>query len=430
MDTIFAPATARGKAGISVLRMSGSLAHGAVAVLCGDLPAVQRASLRKLVWQGVQIDEALVILFGAGRSFTGEPMAELHLHGSLAVVSAALRALSEQPGLRLAEPGEFTRRALENGRLDLTQVEGLADLVDAETEAQRRQALRVLSGAIGARAESWRAKLIRAAALLEATIDFVDEDVPVDVRPEVMFIIADLLIELRAEANGALIAERLRDGFEVAIIGEPNVGKSTLLNALAGREAAITSDFAGTTRDVIEVRMDLGGLPITLLDTAGLRETIDIVENIGIQRAIKRAETADLRVFLTIDGCMPAGVVPVADDIVVSGKSDLSGLSNASLSVSGKTGAGIANLLDVISSRLERRMAGSITLVRERHRNGALLAIGALENAQVELAGGLSRTELAAENLRQAIRSLDALVGRIDVEYLLDEIFSSFCIGK
>ena len=430
VDTIFAPATARGKAGIAVLRLSGPLAHGAVEALCGRVPAVQRASLRRLVWQGSQLDEALVLLFEPGHSFTGEAMAELHLHGSIAVVAATLRALSALPGLRMAEPGEFTRRALENGRLDLTQVEGLADLVEAETEAQRKQALRVLSGAVGKRAEHWRKQLIRAAALLEATIDFVDEDVPIDVMPEVKGLLDGLLSDLRAEAEGVHFAERVRDGFEVAIVGPPNVGKSTLLNCLAGREAAITSEFAGTTRDIIEVRMDLGGLPVTLLDTAGLRQTDDVVENIGITRALARAETADMRLLLTVDGMPPMEFLPKPGDIVLLGKADLSVTHAQAVSVSGKTGAGVTQLLELISAELSGRMVGANTLTRERHRVGALEAISALEMAQVEIAAGSHRTELAAENLRQAIRSLDVLVGRIGVETLLDEIFSSFCIGK
>ena len=430
MDTIFAPATARGKAGIAVLRLSGSLAHVTVAALCGSLPAIQRASLRRLIWQGIQIDEALVILFEAGRSFTGEAMAELHLHGGTAVVAAALRALSDQPGLRMAEPGEFTRRALENGQLDLTQVEGLADLVEAETEAQRKQALRVLSGAVGQRAAAWRAKLIRAAALLEATIDFVDEDVPVDVFPEVSGLLKGLLSDLKAEADGVHFAERLRDGFEVAIVGPPNVGKSTLLNFLAGREAAITSEFAGTTRDVIEVRMDLAGLPVTLLDTAGIHDTDDFVESIGIKRAIERAEAADLRLFLTSDGRVPGDVKMVAGDIVLIGKADLASEHSGAIAVSGLTGAGTSDVLTMVAAELSGRLAGTTTLTRARHRQGALDAIQALEMAEVEIAAGFHRTELAAENLRRAIRALDVLIGRIGVETLLDEIFTSFCIGK
>lgn len=430
MDTIYATATSRGKAGISVLRLSGPSAHSAVAALCGPLPPLRRASLRKLVWKDVLIDEGLVLLFGEGHSFTGEAMAELHLHGSVAVIAASLRALSEQPGLRIAEQGEFTRRALENGRLDLAQVEGLADLVEAETEAQRKQALTVLSGAVGKRAETWRKQLIRATALLEATIDFVDEDVPIDVVPEVSTILAFLLEELRAEADGVAIAERLRDGFEVAIVGVPNAGKSTLLNALAGREAAITSEFAGTTRDVIEVRMDLGGLPVTLLDTAGLRETADAVEAIGIERAIQRAERADLRIFLTIDGVLPTECKRMPADIVVEGKADLMAGEHSEYAVSGRSGAGISDLLDRMQRELQKRAAGSMTLTRERHRKGALMAASSLELAQSDVLVGQQRTEFAAEHLRSAIRSLDALVGRVDVENLLDEIFLSFCIGK
>jgi tRNA modification GTPase len=430
MDTIYATATARAKAGIAVLRLSGPLAHSTVGTLCGNLPPVQRASLRKLVWNDILIDEGLVLLFAPEHSFTGEAVAELHLHGSAAVVSAMLRALSEQTGLRLAEPGEFTRRALENGRLDLTQVEGLADLIESETEAQRLQALKVLSGAVGQRADGWRKRLIRAAALLEVTIDFVDEDVPIDVAPEVLKLVSDLLVELRTEANGALMAERLRDGFEVAIVGLPNVGKSTLLNALAGREAAITSEVAGTTRDVIEVRMDLGGLPVTLLDTAGLRETSDAVESLGIERAISRANAADLRIFLIDSRGLPANFKARDDDVMALAKGDLPHPSGLGLAISGKTGAGLSQLLSNIEIKLQHRVASSQTLTRERHRTSALSAVSSLEGALDEVRLGSHRTEIAAEHLRRAIRSLDALVGRVDVENLLDEIFSSFCIGK
>lgn len=430
MATIFATATARGKAGIAVVRLSGPESHVAVAALCGRPPPMRRASLCRLVWQGTPIDDGIVLLFEAGHSFTGEAMAELHLHGSIAVISAALQALSVQPGLRMAEPGEFTRRALENGRLDLTQVEGLAALIDAETEAQRKQALRVLSGAVGERANSWRAQLIRAAALLEATIDFADEDVPVNVTPEVLKIIESLLHDLRLEADGAVMAERIRDGFEVAIVGAPNAGKSTLLNALAGREAAIISAIAGTTRDVIEVRMDLAGLPVTLLDTAGLRETEDEVESLGVLRAVARAGSADLRVFLLENGALPAGLSPRGDDIVVSGKADLLAIGHVGMAVSGLSGQGLDILAHEIGLRLEKRASGAATLTHQRHRVGAMTAVSALEAALFEIRLGSGRVELAAENLRLATRSLDALVGRVDVENLLDEIFSSFCIGK
>jgi tRNA modification GTPase len=289
MDTIYALASARGKAGVAVVRLSGPEAHDAARALCGPLPEPRRTALRVLRWQGRDLDHALVICFEKCASFTGEASVEFHLHGSQAVVAEVLRVLAEQPGLRLAQAGEFTRRALENGCLDLAQVEGLADLIDAETEAQRVQALRVLSGAIGQKVEAWRRDIIRAAALMEATIDFADEDVPVDVTPEVRGLLDGLLDSIGKEVAGASVAERIREGFEVAIIGAPNAGKSTLLNALAGREAAITSEIAGTTRDVIEVKMDLAGLAVTVLDTAGLRETSDQVEALGVELALLAA---------------------------------------------------------------------------------------------------------------------------------------------
>jgi len=428
MDTIYALATARGKAGLAVVRLSGPKAHQAVAALAAPLPRARHAALRKLTWQGTVLDEGLVLRFEAGASYTGEAMAELHLHGSIATVNAVLQALSGQAGLRLAQPGEFTRRALENGRLDLAQIEGLADLIDSETEAQRRQALRVLSGAIGVLCERWRRDLIRAAALLEATIDFADEDVPVDVVPEVLALLDGLLASLRREADGARMAERIRDGFEVAIVGPPNAGKSSLLNALAGREAAITSDVPGTTRDVIEVRMEMEGLPVTLLDTAGLRNSEDKVEEIGIGRALARAAAADLRVFLLDGDAVVPGIAPMADDIVVLAKADIR--VGSGLRVSSKTGEGLTDLVAAIAERLVHRSGLAGTVTRERHRIAIVTAIGAMESARVELVGGSGRVELVAEDLHQAIGALDSLIGRVDVENLLDEIFASFCIGK
>lgn len=424
MDTIYALASARGKAGVAVFRISGPKAHEAGVALCGSLPPARRAGLRRIVHDGLMIDEALILSFDAGESFTGEAVVELQVHGSLAVAQAVMRALSAQTGLRLAEPGEFTRRALENGRLDLAQVEGLADLIDAETEAQRRQALRVLSGAIGERAERWRAKLVRAAALIEATIDFADEDVPVDVTPEVLELLDAVEAELRREEAGSVASERIRDGFEVAIVGAPNAGKSTLLNCLAGREAAITSEIAGTTRDVIEVRMEIAGQAVTLLDTAGLRETGDRVEQIGIARAVERARAADLRVFLLGEG-EAVGLEPLEGDIVVQGKADVAGAG-----VSGKTGQGVSELIAQIGKRLEDRVGGAGVITRERHRLAVGQAIRAMESARLEIEKGAPRAEFAAEALRRAVRPLEALVGRVDVENLLDEIFSSFCIGK
>ncbi len=429
MDTIFALASARGKAGVAVVRLSGPRSHEAVAALGGPLPEARKAALRRLCApDGTALDEALVIVFAEGHSFTGEASAELHLHGSTATIAAVLRALGDMAGLRLAEPGEFTRRALENERLDLTQIEGLADLIDAETEAQRVQALRVMSGALGAQAEEWWRLLVRAAALLEATIDFADEEVPTDVGPEVLDLTTTVLDGLRRQARGAAAAERIRDGIEVAIVGRPNAGKSTLLNALAGRDAAITSEVAGTTRDVIEVRMDLNGLPVTILDTAGLRDTEDHVESLGIQRATERAETADIRVFLLEDEAEAPALEVQPDDIVVLGKSDLR--RSGMLSVSGKTGEGLAQLVSQIAERAEKRTSGAGLAIRERHRVAIARAIRSLESAQTEVWHGAERSELAAEDLRSAARALESLVGRIDVEDVLDEIFASFCLGK
>lgn len=427
MDTIFALASARGKAGVAVVRLSGPDAHAAVGRLCA-LPAPRQAGLRRLIWKGEVLDEALVLIFEAGASFTGEVSAELQLHGSTAVVARVLRVLSEIDGLRMAEAGEFTRRALENGRLDLAQVEGLADLIEAETEAQRKQALRVFSGALGKKVEAWRLDLIRAAALIEATIDFADEEVPVDVSPEVGALIAGLLESLRTELKGAAAAERIREGFEVAIVGAPNVGKSTLLNALAGRDAAITSEIAGTTRDVIEVRMDIDGLAVTLLDTAGLRDTADVVERIGIDRAIQRAAAADLRVFLMEHETETLMLHPEPDDILVLGKADQR--DGSVQAISGTSGIGLDWLVAEISGRLASRASTAGLLIRERQRVSMEQAVLGLEVADRLLGKADVYPELIAAELRQSVRNLEVMVGRIDVESLLDEIFSSFCIGK
>ncbi|WP_417245351.1 tRNA uridine-5-carboxymethylaminomethyl(34) synthesis GTPase MnmE [Celeribacter sp.] len=428
MDTIYALATARGKAGVAVVRISGPLAFLAVEKLAGDVPSPRRTALRVLKnSEGIVLDEALVICFEKGASFTGEESAELQLHGSVAIINAVLQSLSEIEGLRLAEAGEFTRRALENERLDLAQVEGLADLIEAETEAQRRQALKVFSGALGDKAERWRSALLRAAALIEATIDFADEEVPTDVSPEVLDLISRTMTELEAEIAGSKMAERIRDGFEVAIVGPPNAGKSTLLNALAGREAAITSEFAGTTRDIIEVRMDLKGLPVTLLDTAGLRETSDVVEAIGIDRARNRAAQADLRVILLPSEGVDPEMPPQEGDLVLVGKDDQGVLSH---SVSGKTGHGIDTMVSHIALTLSERASDASTAIRERHRIAIQDALVSMESARNEVLIGADRAELAAEELRRAVYALNCLVGRIDVENILGEIFSSFCIGK
>lgn len=426
MDTIFALATAQGRAGVAVVRLSGVDAVHAAGDFMSSVP--QDRGLRQIVDSaGILLDEALVLRFPAGQSFTGEEVVELQLHGSPAVVAAVLRVLGDHPLLRQAEAGEFTRRALENGQLDLAQVEGLADLIEAETEGQRKQALRVLSGELGQRAEDWRRKLIRATALLEATIDFADEEVPVDTRPEVTELITDVRQSMKREYDGVHIAERVRDGFEVAIIGRPNVGKSTLLNRIAGRDAAITSEFAGTTRDVIEVRFDLDGLPVTFLDTAGLRESEDKIEMIGVARAKDRAGQADLRVHMLIDDERPQLDV-VDGDIVVWAKADQS--TTDGFAVSGKTGAGVDQLISMIGNELSGRVASVGVAMRERHRVALGQSIDGLDVAMSALEDPLGMSDLIAEDLRTAIRAVDSLVGRVDVEHVLDEIFMSFCIGK
>ncbi len=426
METIFALASAPGKAGVAVIRVSGPRAFEAVQCLCGSLPTSR--GLRQIRDNdGALVDEAFVLTFRDGKSFTGEDVVELHLHGSIAIISSVLRLLSERDGLRQSEAGEFTRRAMLNGRLDLAQVEGLADLVEAETEAQRKQAIRVFSGHLGEKVDRWRGNLVRAAALIEATIDFVDEDVPVDVYPEVTELLKEVHVEVIHEAEGVRIAERVRQGFEVAIVGAPNVGKSTLLNRLAGREAAITSDIAGTTRDVIEVRMDLDGLPVTFLDTAGLRESDDVVEGIGIERGKQRAEQADLRIHLLTLGERPQLSVQT-NDLVVYAKSDLK--IGEGFSISAKTGQGIEELVNKVSSILRERTAGIGTAMRERHRISLIDGSRALELAIDQLSRADPIPDILAEDIRAAIQRLDSLVGRVDVEDLLDEIFSSFCIGK
>ena len=428
MDTIYAMSSAQGKAGVSVIRVSGPNAHAACKALCGDVPQIRMASLRTLKGvDGLPLDQALVLTFAAGASFTGEESVEFQVHGSIAVVSAVMLRISDLAGLRLAEPGEFTRRALENGCLDLAQIEGLADLIDAETEAQRVQAFRVLSGDLGRRAERWRRDLIRAAALLEATIDFADEDVPVDVSPEVSDLISGVTSDLSREIAGTRVRERIRSGFEVAIVGAPNVGKSTLLNALAGRDAAITSDIAGTTRDVIEVRMDLGGLPVTLLDTAGIRETDDAIEALGVDLARRRASVADLRVFLLEPG-VTSPTDALEGDIVLCAKGDTQ--TGDYPGISGKTGLGIDNLVARISAILSARTAGAGVATRARHREAMEKGLTMLSAAQQWLLSGDERTDIAAEELRSSVRALDSLVGRVDVENILDEIFLSFCLGK
>ncbi|MEM9966575.1 MAG: tRNA uridine-5-carboxymethylaminomethyl(34) synthesis GTPase MnmE [Pseudomonadota bacterium] len=428
MDTIFAEATAPGRAGVSIIRVSGPRAFEIVTALTGSLPSPRVTSLRNIsVPRGGVIDQALVLIFPKPNSFTGEDVVELHLHGSIAVIKRTLEVLSQFDDTRLAIPGEFTRRAMENQRMDLTQIEGLADLIEAETEAQRRQAARVFAGKLGDVVGGWRQRLTRAAALLEATIDFADEEVPADVTPEVRLLLNQVIEEIEVEHRGSQVAERIRQGFEVAIVGRPNVGKSTLLNALAGRDAAITSSTAGTTRDIIEVRMDLGGLPVTLLDTAGLRESDDEIERLGVERALNRASQADLRVFLA----EPDDVLMLEasnDDILVRPKGDL--LNDDMNSISGLTGKGVSQLVDRIQQVLADRARSAGLATHERHRAALAISLDRLSEASMALNLGVDYYDQTAESLRSAIRSLEVLIGYIGTEDLLDEIFASFCLGK
>ncbi|WP_208347144.1 tRNA uridine-5-carboxymethylaminomethyl(34) synthesis GTPase MnmE [Pseudaestuariivita rosea] len=430
MDTIFALATVRGKAGVSIIRISGADAFtGVRCLLKTDLPQPRQSALRKLYGEdGELIDQALLLAFDKDHSFTGEQTVELHIHGSPAVQTMLLNHLSTLNGFRIADPGEFTRRALENGRLDLSRVEGLADLINAETEAQRKQAMRLFSGELAEKSVLWRTKLIRAAALMQATIDFADEEVPEDVSSEVLGLLRDVISDLDHQVKGYAASERIRSGFEVAIVGRPNVGKSTLLNALARRDAAITSHIPGTTRDIVEVQMDLNGLPVTVIDTAGLRETADEIETIGIDRAKRRASDADLRVFLIDPEDEIQEVTQHADDIVVIGKGDLRPIDG--LSVSGKTGAGLNQLIDLIVKALEGRTQGAGLAVRERHRVAVEDTIAKLDSAVLLIQKGEQYTDLSAEELRSAIHSISSIIGIVDVEDILDEVFSSFCLGK
>ncbi|MDB4249258.1 tRNA uridine-5-carboxymethylaminomethyl(34) synthesis GTPase MnmE [Amylibacter sp.] len=430
-DIIFALASAKGRAGVSIIRISGANSIYSLEKLVKEKLPVDGRCLRKIYdLENNIIDETLILTFKEKASFTGDEVVEIHCHGSTAVVSYILRTLSDLRGLRIAEPGEFTRRALENGKLDLTQVEGLADLIESETEAQRRLAMRSMGGALSKKVQRWRIDLIRAVSLIEATIDFADEDIPVDVTPEVLELINKTQTDLKTEIQGSFAAERIREGFEVAIVGAPNIGKSTLLNALAGRDAAITSDIAGTTRDVIEVKMDIDGYAVTLLDTAGLRDTSDKIEKIGVDLAINRAEKADLRVFITQDGSVTGSMLtPDKNDILTIGKCDLINNTNT-LAISGKTGDGLDALLKEISLKLTNLSIGAQTATRERHRVAMISAQKYFDAGKLLVSDELELSELASSEFHQGIQCLSSLIGSVGVEDLLDEIFSSFCLGK
>ena len=427
MDTIFALASAPGKAGISIVRLSGPLAINVAEKLTKSKLKEKQPNLRVIYDSDNHfIDQALILIFRKPYSFTGENVVEFHLHGSSAVVSSVIKLLGNFNGLRSAEAGEFTRCALENGKIDLAQVEGLADLIDAETDAQHKQAARIFNGALGEKTKEWRAKLVKAGALLVATLDFADEEVPEEVTTEVGKLINMVLSDLDKEIIGVQTAERIRSGFEVAIVGAPNLGKSTLLNYLVGRDAAITSNVSGTTRDVIEVKLDLRGLPVTILDTAGIRKSDDKVEEIGISRALERSSLSDLRIVLTEDGEYPVGLKKRDTDIICIAKDDQGNLGG----VSGKTGAGIDRLKNNIWDILNDKAQYVGIATRERHKSSMVNAKKFLGNAVVSLRDGPEYYDITAEEIRAATSALDSLIGRIGVEDVLDEVFSSFCLGK
>jgi tRNA modification GTPase len=435
-DTIFALASGFGRAGIAVVRMSGPGCRSALHhLLAGRIPEPRRASLRRLRHPatGEVLDQALVLWLPGPGSFTGEDHAELHIHGGAAVRTAVIQALAGLPGLRAAEPGEFTRRAFLSGRMDLSAVEGLADLIDAETEAQRRQALRQLEGALSGRVIEWRDRLTDALALAEAGLDFTDEaDVSAGASSEALAISHAVFGEVEAELARASQGERLREGFVVVIAGPPNAGKSTLLNALARRDVAIVSPHAGTTRDAIEVRCDLGGLPVTFVDTAGLREAADPVEQEGIARTRQRARDADLVLWLAApDTDAVAKETFGAPTLTVATKHDLaSGAREPHLSVSARTGENLDRLVDEVRRAAEAGLsgAGDAVITRERHRRALEDVASALSRAQEAHRAG--HDELAAEDLRLALRALGRITGQVDVEEILDRIFGQFCIGK
>lgn len=427
MDTIFALASAPGKAGISIVRLSGPLAINVAEKLTKSKLKEKQPNLRVIYDSDNHfIDQALILIFNKPYSFTGENVVEFHLHGSSAVVSSLIKLLCNFKGLRPAEAGEFTRCALENGKIDLAQVEGLADLIDAETDAQHKQAARIFNGALGEKTKEWRAKLVKAGALLVATLDFADEEVPEEVTSEVEKLINMVLSDLDKEIIGVQTAERIRSGFEVAIVGAPNLGKSTLLNYLVGRDAAITSNVSGTTRDVIEVKLDLRGLPVTILDTAGIRKSDDRVEEIGISRALERSSLSDLRIVLTEDGEYPSELKRRDTDITCIAKDDQGNRGG----VSGKTGAGIDRLKNNIWDILNDKAQYVGIATRERHKSSMVNAKKFLGNAVVSLRDGPEYYDITAEEIRAATSALDSLIGRIGVEDVLDEVFSSFCLGK
>jgi tRNA modification GTPase len=425
-DTIFALASGSTHAAIAVMRLSGSAAGDVVADLCGgSVPAPRLASLRRLRDRsGVLLDHALVLWFPGPNSYTGEDCAELHLHGGRAVIDGVADALITA-GLRPADAGEFTRRAFLNGRMDLVEAEAVHDLVTAETEAQRRQALRQLEGELGALYQDWADRLRAILAYQEALIDFPDEDLPPEVEAQLLDTLGTVRAEIATHLNDAGRGEKLREGLFFAITGAPNVGKSTLINALAERDVAIVSEIPGTTRDALETRVVLGGIPVTLVDTAGLRETLDQIEAEGVRRALARAADADL--VMTV---IEAGSATPAQhgQLVIANKADLGRPDpDGALLVSAKTGLGIAELRLRLAgiARQMTESSGPPPLTRARHRSALTTAAGHLEAAE-----SAELPELRGEDLRLAVRALGRITGHVGVEDILDTVFSRFCIGK
>lgn len=444
-DTIFALATAAGRAAVAVVRVSGPATQSIVGALCGRAPKPRLAALRTLRHEGVELDEALVLRFEGPASYTGEDSAEFHVHGGRAVVEGLLSALVDL-GLRLAEPGEFTRRAFENGKLDLAQAEGVADLIDAETEAQRRQALGQVGGALSQRYDRWRDLLVQSLAMLEAAVDFPDEDLPEEVAERARPGLRTLSAELDAALADVSRGRRVRDGFRIALVGAPNAGKSTLLNALVGRDAAIVTDTPGTTRDVIEVPLVLGGYKVLLADTAGIRETTDAIEAEGVRRARAWAEDADLRLWV-VDGFHVKHTVKLEEgvrpgDWLVLNKADIAdpdslreaegrwtGEGLKVVRLSAKSGDAIDGLRQALAEHIADALSGAEFPAATRLRHAERL-----REAQDYLARALSEVglevELAAEDVRLAARALEKITGRVDPEDVLGRVFSTFCIGK
>jgi len=432
--TIFALASASGRAGVAVVRLSGPQAGPIAETLSGPLPAPRQAGLRRLVRDGTEIDHALLLWFPAPNSFTGEDVAEFHIHGGRAVREALFAALSAT-GARIAEPGEFSRRAVENGKLDLTRAEAIADLVDAETPAQLRQALRQHDGVLADLYEGWRARLIAALGRAEAAIDFSDDSVGEEEFEAAGRAAAQIAEEIQGHMDDAGRGESLREGLRLTILGPPNAGKSSLINALARRDVAIVSDTPGTTRDVIEVRLNLGGYLLHVADTAGVRETKDAIEAEGVRRALSHA--AGGLTLLLLDGSLPdprAGLPPdlPEPDLIVWNKADLFDRKDAreGVCISLKTGAGLSMLQDLLQQKVQQKLEsrdGAPLLTRPRHRQALGEALAALRHGATAPA---DRPELLAEDLRLAMRAIGRITGRVDVEELLDLVFRDFCIGK